>query len=49
MAEALRRVGRDVIHIDLPSTAGHDSFLVDHEAQTPIITEFLLSQHEVGR
>jgi homoserine O-acetyltransferase len=41
MAAALRTVGRDVTHIDLPAAAGHDSFLLDYEAQTPIITEFL--------
>ena len=43
IADALRRLGRPVEHIDLPSTTGHDAFLVDHELQLPIIAEFLSS------
>jgi homoserine O-acetyltransferase len=41
IADTLRSLGRDVTHIDLPSTAGHDAFLVEHAAQAPIIEEFL--------
>lgn len=48
IAAALRRLGRDVEHVDLPSTAGHDAFLVDYEAQVPIMERFLTYQREVG-
>jgi len=41
IADALRRVGRPVTHIELKSSAGHDAFLVDDQAQAPIIEEFL--------
>ena len=41
IADALRRVGRPVTHIELESSAGHDAFLVDDKAQAPIIEEFL--------
>jgi homoserine O-acetyltransferase len=41
IADALRRVGRTVEHIELASDAGHDAFLLDYEPQGPIITEFL--------
>jgi homoserine O-acetyltransferase/O-succinyltransferase len=41
IADALRRVGRPVTHIELESSAGHDAFLVDDQAQAPIIEEFL--------
>jgi len=41
IAEALRRIGRPVTHIELASSAGHDAFLVDDEAQAPLIEEFL--------
>lgn len=41
IAESLRRVGRPVRHVELPSTAGHDAFLVDYAPQQPLITEFL--------
>jgi homoserine O-acetyltransferase len=41
IADALRRVGRPFTHIDLESSAGHDAFLVDGEAQAPIIEKFL--------
>ncbi len=49
MAEALRHSRRDVQHIDLPSTAGHDAFLLEHAAQAPIISRFLLQQRAVGQ
>jgi homoserine O-acetyltransferase len=41
IADALRRVGRPFSHIEIESSAGHDAFLVDGEAQAPIIEEFL--------
>lgn len=41
IADALTRQGRPVEHVELPSTAGHDAFLVDEAAQRPIITAFL--------
>jgi homoserine O-acetyltransferase len=41
IADALTRQGRPVEHVELPTTAGHDSFLVDEAAQRPIITGFL--------
>jgi homoserine O-acetyltransferase/O-succinyltransferase len=41
IADALRRVGRPVRHVEIESTAGHDAFLVDDEPQAPLITEFL--------
>jgi homoserine O-acetyltransferase len=41
IAEALRRVGKRVEHIELESRAGHDAFLIDDEKQAPIIERFL--------
>jgi homoserine O-acetyltransferase len=41
IADALRRIGRPVIHAELASSAGHDAFLVDDQAQAPLIEEFL--------
>ena len=41
IADALRRLGRPVTHAELASSAGHDAFLVDDEAQAPLIEEFL--------
>jgi len=41
IADALRRIGRPVSHANLTSSAGHDAFLVDGEAQAPLIEEFL--------
>ena len=41
IADALRRLGRPVTHAKLTSSAGHDAFLVDDEAQAPLIEEFL--------
>jgi homoserine O-acetyltransferase len=43
IADALRRLGRPVEHVELASIAGHDAFLVDYEAQGPIIEDFLAS------
>ena len=41
IADALRRIGRPATHVELTSSAGHDAFLVDDEAQAPLIEEFL--------
>jgi homoserine O-acetyltransferase len=41
IAAALRRLGRPVTHVEITSSAGHDAFLVDNEAQAPLIEEFL--------
>jgi homoserine O-acetyltransferase len=41
IAEAARRAGRPVTHVEIESTAGHDAFLVDYEPQGPILEEFL--------
>lgn len=49
IAASLRRLERHVEHIDLPSTAGHDAFLVDYQAQAPLINRFLAGEREVGR
>jgi homoserine O-acetyltransferase len=43
IADALRRIGRPVTHAELASSAGHDAFLVDVEAQAPLIEGFLES------
>ncbi|EFO80287.1 homoserine O-acetyltransferase [Oscillochloris trichoides DG-6] len=44
IAKALHRNGRYAEHHVLHSEAGHDSFLVDFAAQTPLITNFLNRQ-----
>lgn len=41
IANALRRLRRDVTHIELHSSAGHDAFLVDAAEQQPFMHEFL--------
>jgi len=41
IADALRRQGRPVEHVELTSSVGHDAFLVDDVAQRPILTGFL--------
>ena len=41
IARALRRLGRQVEHLELPSKAGHDAFLVDYAAQEQPISDFL--------
>jgi homoserine O-acetyltransferase len=43
IADALRRVGHPVEHVELQSTAGHDAFLVDYAPQGPLIERFLES------
>jgi homoserine O-acetyltransferase len=42
--EALRRLDRPVTHVELPSQAGHDAFLINYEMQTPFIEDFLQRQ-----
>jgi len=41
IADALRHLNRSVEHIVMPSTAGHDAFLIHNELQGPIIADFL--------
>lgn len=41
IAEALRRVGGYVEHVEIASHAGHDAFLIDYQTQTPVIADFL--------
>lgn len=41
IAATLQDIGREVTHVELPSIAGHDAFLVNHEMQVPIIKDFL--------
>jgi homoserine O-acetyltransferase len=43
IAAAARRAGREARHIELPSSAGHDAFLIDYAPQAPLIEEFLAS------
>ena len=40
-AEAARAAGRAVAYHEIPSDYGHDAFLLEHEAQTPLIRAFL--------
>ncbi len=40
LAEGLKRPGRALEFIELPSVQGHDSFLVDHERFGPILAKF---------
>jgi homoserine O-acetyltransferase len=40
-ADALRVTGKRVAHHDLPTTYGHDSFLLAEDLQTPLIASFL--------
>ena len=41
VAAALREAGRAVVCETLPSDYGHDAFLLEHQAQAPIIRAFL--------
>ena len=43
IADALRRLGRPVEHVEIESSAGHDAFLVDYEPQGPVVEGFLES------
>jgi homoserine O-acetyltransferase len=48
IADALRRLGRPVEHVEIESNAGHDAFLVDSDLQAPIIEDFLASLERYG-
>ncbi len=41
IASILRRQGRDVTFVALPSVQGHDSFLVDYDRFGPVVGDFL--------
>jgi homoserine O-acetyltransferase len=41
VAEAARAAGRPVGYREVPSEYGHDAFLLEHEAQEPVIRAFL--------
>ncbi len=41
IATALHAVGRSALHVDLPTSAGHDAFLIESTAQAPLVTRFL--------
>ncbi len=44
--ESLRRLDRTVTHVELPSLAGHDAFLINYEMQAPFIEDFLHRQRQ---
>jgi homoserine acetyltransferase len=41
VAEAATAAGRTVRYREIPSDYGHDAFLLEHEAQEPVIRAFL--------
>jgi homoserine O-acetyltransferase len=41
IAQAIRRSGGDATYCELSGIYGHDSFLVEHEAQGPLVKSFL--------
>ncbi len=41
IAQAIRRSGGDATYCEPSGIYGHDSFLVEHEAQAPLVTSFL--------
>jgi homoserine O-acetyltransferase len=43
LASDARAANRPVVYQELPSEYGHDAFLLEHEAQAPIIRRFLAS------
>jgi homoserine O-acetyltransferase len=43
VAAAARAAGRPVSYHEIPSRYGHDAFLLEHQAQTPIVGRFLAS------
>jgi homoserine O-acetyltransferase/O-succinyltransferase len=49
LADALRAAGRDVEHVTLETTYGHDSFLLEDELQAPYVRRFLERTHEETR
>jgi len=46
VADALRQAGRPVTYQELRTDYGHDAFLLEHEAQAPIIRTFLDEKQE---
>lgn len=46
IADTLQQLGRNVTHVELPSSAGHDAFLVNHDLQAPHIEAFLDGLHD---
>jgi homoserine O-acetyltransferase/O-succinyltransferase len=49
LADMLRAAGRDVEHVTLETTYGHDSFLLEDEGQAPHIRRFLAETYEAKR
>ena len=49
IVNALRSRNRDVAYCELPSTYGHDAFLVEVEEQTEIVQGFLTQTHKQAR
>ena len=49
LVNALRSRNRDVAYCELPSTYGHDAFLVEVEEQTEIVRGFLTQSHKQAR
>ena len=49
IVNALRSRNRDVAYCELPSTYGHDAFLVEVEEQTEIVRGFLTQSHKQAR
>jgi homoserine O-acetyltransferase len=41
IATTLRKLGRDVRYVTLPSVHGHDSFLVDYDRFCPVVADFM--------
>ena len=41
LADAIHRAGQRVRYHDIPSDYGHDAFLLEHRAQTPLVRSFL--------
>jgi homoserine O-acetyltransferase len=46
VAEAAREIGKRVSYHEIASDSGHDAFLLEHEAQAPIIRDFLRQLHD---
>jgi homoserine O-acetyltransferase len=46
IARALRQLNRSVAFVELPSTAGHDAFLLEHEALNPVLGGWLQQEEE---
>ena len=48
MVRAMGAAGRDVSYYEIPSTYGHDAFLLEAEEQTPILRSFLRQMETVA-